>query len=215
MASGTLLRCLPFLALHALLGCASAPEVVPLEQIESGWDIRREALLGIDRWTLSGRVAIQLEDEAWSANMDWRQTSDLYLLDFYGPLGQGRLQLKGDAASVTARSGDGKETSARSAEALIYQELGWTLPVSGLRYWVRGVPAPQLPAAVVSLDEVGRLAHLEQAGWSIDYSAYEDDDGVDMPRRMRLNNGTLFVRLVVDSWTLAADSGAATAASGG
>lgn len=186
-----------------------------MDEFGGGWETRRDALLEIDGWQMSGRAAIQVEEDAWSANLDWQQRAADYVLELYGPLGQGRLRLEGGADGVTAKSGDGREVVAASPEALIYQELGWTMPVSGLRYWVRGVPAPQLPVEDLALDELGRLARLQQAGWQVQYSRYGDDEGVDMPRRMQLHNGEISVRVVIDRWAFPAETATFPYAAGG
>lgn len=193
--SGTVLFAL------SIAACTTSPKLVLMDEMDGGWELRRQALLEINRWHLTGRVAVRIDQEAWSANVRWGQRQDAYLLDVYGPLGQGRLRLNGDSEGVTATSREGEQVSARSPEALLFQELGWMLPVSGLRYWVRGIPAPEVPESSLALDELGRLARLEQAGWSIEFSAYGEGDGIDLPRRIRLDNGEIFVRLVIDEWS--------------
>ena len=60
---------------------------------------------------------------------------------------------------------------ARIPILLLEQTLGLRLPVTGLRYWVRGLPAPG-PTALLQTDAAGRLTRLEQNGWVIEYPSY-------------------------------------------
>jgi outer membrane lipoprotein LolB len=171
-----------------------------LDQSESGWDLRREALLELQDWELYGRVSVTLEEQGWHANLDWIQQGPRFQLDLSGPLRQGRLVITGGPDGVRAQGGDGQVAFAEDAETLIARQLGWTLPVLGLRYWVRGIPDPSQPVIEMSLDELGRLATLKQGGWTIRYPDYLEGDGLDLPHKIRLDSSKINVRMVVDQW---------------
>ncbi len=91
--------------------------------------------------------------------------------------------------------------SASSVELLMEEQLGWSVPVQGFRYWLIGSPAPGVIDRY-SLDEAGRLAELEQSGWQIRYLSYQAVDGLDLPRKLELENPRLRIRLVIDEWQL-------------
>jgi len=59
---------------------------------------------------------------------------------------------------------------------------------------------------VLAFDEAGRLARLQQSHWLIEYPAYARVDGLVLPRKVYLENDELSVRLVIDRWTLDANS---------
>ena len=88
-----------------------------------------------------------------------------------------------------------------SATSLMQQELGWTLPVDGLHFWVLGVPVPDVAAEWV-VDSQGRLEWLEQDGWRIEFSSYQTVAGLQLARKIRLNNASLRIRLVLDHWLI-------------
>jgi outer membrane lipoprotein LolB len=71
------------------------------------------------------------------------------------------------------------------------------LPVSGLAWWIRGVPHP-LAAHTLEVDELGRPSVLRQDGWEIVY-AYADDS-TRQPSRVRLTWPEVEVRIVIDRW---------------
>ena len=155
------------------------------------------ALPGADSWVLEGRIALRLEDEGWHAGLLWQQHPDHYYIRLQGPLGQGALELNGGPEGVVLERADGRISRARDPDILLYQETGWQLPVSGLRYWVRGRPLPGLEARS-RRDEQGRLVELYQAGWAIRYTDFFATGA--LPRRIELVNGAVRVKLIIDQW---------------
>src|SRR5690606_18888434 len=75
---------------------------------------------------------------------------------------------------------------AESAEDLLEQQIGWRLPVENLLWWVRGLPAPDSPSRL-QLNPDSRLARLAQAGWTVEYSRYQEVEGVQLPQRLQLS----------------------------
>ena len=68
-----------------LSGCASGPRIA-----QENWDF----------WA-SGKLAVRNAEEGHSARFNWRQLGGEYDIDVWGPLGQGRTQLVGDAQLMT------------------------------------------------------------------------------------------------------------------
>ena len=190
-------------SLLTLTGCATQPELLPLEAADGdSWALRQGALQEIRNWSLGGRVAVSAEGEGWYAGLDWRQAGSSYHLELRGPLGHGRLWIDGDEQGVTAVAGDGTVHEGATAEQLLANAYGWRLPLSGLRYWVRGLPDPALAVDEISFDSLGRLGRLRQAGWRISYPNYQDLPGIDLPRTITVEGHGLSLKLVVDRWQL-------------
>lgn len=182
----------------ALLGCTTAPTRPPAADPERVWQERRAALAELDRWRLTGRIAIQTEGEGWHATLHWRQQQSRYDIRLIGPLGQGSVRLTGSPGRVVLRTEDGVSEAA-DPDWLLRRNLGWRVPVAALRYWVLGLPAPG-PAADRTLDPYGRLARLEQADWTIEFQEYERRNGYELPSRIAVRNHRARVRLVVGRW---------------
>ncbi len=176
-----------------LAGCAVTPTS------ESTGQYGEKSPAAISDWQLSGRFSLTRQDQGWHASLFWQERGDQYQLKISGPLGQGAFRLRGDADGVLLEQSDGQTLAARDAEALLYQATGWHLPVSGLRYWIRGLPVPESHAQA-SRDAQGRLTRLEQAGWVITYSRFELIDGVYWPIKLRLVRADISLRLVIDNW---------------
>jgi len=153
-----------------------------------------------------GKLGMQSAQESWTAGLTWRQDRDNYLLRLSGPLGQGLMELRGSPGLVEMRTSDDVVYRARTAEELMQTHAGWRVPLSGLRYWIIGLPDPQARVIDLELDPMGRLAELRQLGWHIRYQRYGEFDGVALPTRLTLENSQLRAKLVVRSWRTGPDS---------
>lgn len=189
-------RFLPALFL-LLAGCAATPVAPPVADPLQAWAEHQRQLAGVISWQLGGRIAIRTEDEGWQASIDWEQRGQDYAIQLVGPLGQGSLHLQGDGRFVTLSDGEATMVD-EDAEALLYREMGWRVPVSALRYWALGLPAPG--AAEPELNPQGQLGRLRQAGWSIEFRDYVRRDELTLPGRLFISNHRAQIRLVVDRW---------------
>lgn len=193
-ASRLIISCLIALATS---GCATLPPV------ETGPLPPDAAFPDYDSWQFRGRVSLTRGEEGWHAGVRWQEDAGVYDLRLSGPLGQGAVQVTGREGLVRLTAANGEVIIANDADALVADVTGWQFPVSGIRYWVRGLPAPApQPQAIIHRDEAGRLQRLEQSDWDIQYTRFEHINGWNWPRRLNLATGELVVRLVIDEWVL-------------
>jgi outer membrane lipoprotein LolB len=130
----------------------------------------------------------------------WLQRQDYYDIRLSGPLGRGAARLTGrPGSSVVLEVANQGRFEAPTPEALLEQQLGWKLPVSHLVWWVRGLPAPD-SKSTLNVDSMGRLATLQQDGWSLEYLSYTEQDGYALPERIKLHGQDLDVTLVIKDW---------------
>ncbi len=146
-----------------------------------------------------GRVLISGEGRAFSSNLRWRHEAIEDELWLMSPVGQTLAHIVADAAGATLTTPDMQEYRALSVDSLTRRALGWALPLSGLRYWIRSRPAPGENVTASNRDSAGRLSLIEQDGWSIRYS-YPDTPSAVLPRRLDLTRSGQQIRLVIDSW---------------
>ena len=155
-------------------------------------------------WALAGRVSISSEQESWQASVQWRQWESEFEILLQGPLGQGSLRLRSSQGAVVLETSDGQRQVDASAEQLVYQHLGVMLPLEKLRFWVRGVAAPAIPA-VMEWDDHGQLQRLQQEGWDIRYKSYMTTaEGLPMPVKLFIAHAPWQVKVMVDNWSEAA-----------
>lgn len=191
------------LVLAFLAGCANVPPRATQapDSADARWRAHRAAVSAFESFTLSGRVAIQRGSEGGGAKLRWRQTGSDSDLRVMAPLAQGTFRLLGTPQEVVLTAPDGKQFRAASFEALMAAHLGWSFPVDGARYWVRGLPDPAQPVEQLTLDAEGRLSDLAQRGWRISVLEYRDSAGLPLPARLFLNAGELKIRLAIDGWS--------------
>jgi len=192
-----------------LAGCATLLELFPSGRDTTGpdatWQTHARALSRVRSWSMLGTLAVRTAGDASRVTVRWHQTRDSYLIRFMGPLGVGLFEVEGSATEVEARFPDGRRTSAASPEALLEREIGWSVPLRGLRYWIVGAPAPDDATSKMELDDHGRLARLEQAGWTVVYERYGALDDLALPERVRFSNESVGATVVVRRWNAKLD----------
>jgi len=184
--------------ISALAGCAGGPfrtSPPPVAQTADQIEAIRE-------WQVDGRIAIQRGDEGWSAKLRWDQRADGFQMRLIAPLGRGTYQLAGDASRVELSVPDGRTFAATDAETLMREHLGWSLPVAGAEYWMRGLVAPGAEPVYVRRDEAGQLTDLEQSGWRVSILKRSTSGGFNLPAKLFMHYGDMKVRIVVANWTL-------------
>ncbi|QEA40250.1 lipoprotein localization protein LolB [Pistricoccus aurantiacus] len=188
--------------LALLAGCAGrAP--APESQMRGQWSDQQSRLEAMNNWQLTGKVGLRTPEDSVSANLDWWQSPTYYRLLLSGPFGSGRSTLEGNDQGVTLITSEGR-FQADTPEALMEEQLGWSLPVSALDYWVRGLPTPDA-SYQRETDAKGYPLYLQQQGWEIAYRDWVAAGDVWLPRRLVMSQKGLRATLVVNQWRLEPD----------
>lgn len=181
----------------AMAGCATlAPPPGPVD-----WDQRRQDLLGLDQWRMTGRVAVAVDGEGASASIDWRQSGDTADLVVSGPLGVGALRAVLDGSGLLLEDSSGARVVGADAERLLADRLGTDIPIRSLRYWMLGIPAPGQPYAETRSPD-GRPASLQQSGWQVQFGRFGPVPGGELPDRLSLVRDGARLKLAVARWDL-------------
>lgn len=162
--------------------CTSVGPTVPVAQISSSF-------------TLSGRVSVQHGEDSFSGALNWTADAERDELLFSNPLGQGIASLIRSPGGVVLTAAGKDPVHAETADELTEKTLGFHLPLSGLRYWVQGIPDPGR-VSESRKSENGGLTQLKQDGWVIDYLQYREN----RPRKIHVTRDGLEIRLVIDEW---------------
>lgn len=161
-----------------------------------------QRLSQINHWQLRGAIAVKTPKKAFTASISWQQKlGKRYLINIMGPLSVGATRLSGRPGLVVLQQANAKPIQASSPEQLLQQNAGWSLPVSNLYYWIRGLPAPGAVQAK-QFDRYGHLKTLQQQGWSIQYLRYTGVGRYDLPSKLEMRRQGVFVKLIVSSWQL-------------
>lgn len=142
-----------------LTGCASKP-----------------VLTGTVDFVAEGKLAVRDGSGSHSGNFRWQQSAEGYLVEVWGPLGQGRTQFSGNALEMTVSQG-ARLVAKGPPEDIMAAHVGWSVPVGLLPAWLRGDG--------VSED----LADIEADGWWVSFSGFQGEGARRSPRRIRATRG--------------------------
>lgn len=184
-----------------LQGCSSLRNPSPPSETTKTSEMTQKNLTRLNNFEATGKVGFSDGKRGGHATVRWTQTGNDYQIRLYGPLGSGSLEIAGVAKSVYLIQSTGERVHAKTPEALVSRELGWTIPVSGLRYWLRGLPAPGTPPKQMVYDPTHtELQRLEQQGWTVEYQAYQDVNGLRLPYKLLLKNGSIHLKFIFKEW---------------
>ncbi len=189
-------------ALVLLGACASlqVPRARPENQFTyQPWQVREKKLMTLIDWSIKGAFSIQQNGSAHIANYEWQQRGQSYFINIRSSLNLVGAQIKGRPNKVWLYRGDKMPVIAHTPEALMQQELGYSLPISDLQFWIRGLPA--IAPHTAKYDAFGHIASLKQDGWNITYDRYRPLGDVDVPRVIELSRPGLHIKIVANIWS--------------
>lgn len=167
------------------------------------WQQRQSALARMSQWRLQSKVGVQFKEESAAFNLTWLQHSNgQYEMRILNPLTSGVVAyLTGSNTAVTLQA-NGKTYQDANAERLLQSQLGVSLPLDGMKYWVRGIPAPNTPVDNVKLDTQGRPVTLQQSGWHIEYSGWQGNGTQALPEKINLSRtpDNTKVKVIAKEW---------------
>ena len=149
---------------------------------------------------LLGRALVTYRDGAVTANVRWDHGAERDEIWLMTPTGQTLAHIIDTPAGATLTRADQQQFRAGSVEALTRQALGWTLPLTLLQYWLRGMPAPGSPVQSIERGAAERPIALTQNGWRVGFTYHTQGDLAGKVRRLDLKDGANEIRFVVDTW---------------
>jgi outer membrane lipoprotein LolB len=187
-------------ALALLAGCRTAPPVtVAGPGADAPWPEQRAALEKLDRYGLNGRVAVAANGQGFSAGMRYQQLPRGSNLALDGPLGIGGLRVILDGEDLEVATSRGEKLDGADARAELERRLGFALPLSELRWWLLGIPAPG--EASVDLDGgSGEIHGFTQGGWRVSINTRAAGLGFSLPKRLTAEREGARLKLLVEQW---------------
>jgi outer membrane lipoprotein LolB len=189
--------------LPLLAGCATQRPAIP-DQAESA-AVRQERLLELGQWEARGRVAIRSADTGGQGSLQWLQTGSVARIRLSGPFGAGAYEINWMPGQLTVTSRGAEKAleyvGPDAAERFLAEQLGWSFPVTSIRYWLLGLADPAA-SAVEQPDAWGRLLELRQSGWVVRYEDYAQNAATWLPHKLVIEREELRLRVVIDKWLL-------------
>src|SRR5579864_7161557 len=86
-----------------LSGCATiAPSTPkPAATPAMSWQDREQSLQKLQSWQINGKIAVQTNQDAGSASLDWTQRGGNYQVNITGPLGTHSVKIAGGPGKAT------------------------------------------------------------------------------------------------------------------
>lgn len=162
------LLCLCLFPLAVLTGCMNLPQEVALESYQ-------------------GRFSISVESPNRQTNESGRFELLLYpnnhiLLDLKTPLGGTIARIEKTQEKVQLKALGQEAIEAQNIDQLLLRTLGFTVPIDGLPYWVKGQVDPSMASKVQT--NQAPLEYIEQNGWTIEVISRNPDQS---PKRLRMS----------------------------
>jgi len=195
-----------FGALFLLGACSSLPSTPVTEDSYNAWARYQVELAEFDSWEMHARSAIFVNEEVYQVGINWQRQQDRFTLVIEAPFGQGVFRVESYSAgenseSVMLTMPDGEKYLDDSAEDLLDRVFGWSIPVSGLESWIKGLPQG---VAEYSFDlrGDGRLQSLLQNDWKVNYLEYfgVKSAAEGLPKKMYLKHQDLAMKIVIERW---------------
>lgn len=192
--------CIVLLNIVLFSGCANLHDNISSES-QLNWEDRQTQLHNLKNWEFNGRIAVQIEQQNWFANLFWQQQNAHYRIKVSGPMGQGAAHLEGDEQGVKLIKSDKTEHHALNAEELLANHLGWQIPINGLLYWIKGLPNLS-DITLNQLDSAGHLIKLSQDNWNINFENYVKVNSLELPKRLILERPAIIVKIIIEQWRI-------------
>lgn len=189
-----LIALIPVLGLSA---CATLPRLSP-DEAEAVQRRHETTLAGLPEWRLSGKISVNDGDDAFSGRVLWERSPGHYELVLLAPMSRGTWRLEGRDGEVVLT--DEKQQVWRGSDAgeLLSERAGWTVPVDALLTWVRGMRPEDGEAEI---DAWGRLRWLREGDWTVSFQAWQESQGLQMPRTLVATNEPYRLKLVIHEWS--------------
>lgn len=193
------------MALVVLTACSTMDvKDAPVKTVD--WVEQQQLLSQLERWTIKGRISVQSEYQGGQVDYIWHQHNKTdYNIRLQAPMGAGTTLINARENGVNLTTSSGGAMFDTDIDKLMLRLNGWPLPVSGLQYWIKGLPAPNSNYEVSQWSDKGYPHVMLQDGWRIEFKKYKVIAGKALPGKLFINRthgDEVDVRLVIRQWVL-------------
>ena len=185
-----------------LSACSSLGSKPPQAQIQTN-----SARVHTDALQLSGRITVRYmqneKEQIITGGFEWQHDGANVRVNLISPLGQTLARIEKTPLGASLQRSDYPIQTASELDGLLQTNLGWSLPVTGMRDWMQGF----VTAANGSLQAVPAQnnALAEADGWQLRYVVWNYDDAPPHPKRIDLRRdtaefGEINIKILIDQW---------------
>jgi outer membrane lipoprotein LolB len=150
----------------------------------------------IGNWGVSGKIGITTPNDSVAGFIEWQQRGHDFNVYVSGPMALGNTRIKGNSDKISITK-NGKTKSGLNPQQLIYEQLGWLLPVQNLPFWIKGQASPYSKAFITKSDK-GEIKKITQDNWQVAYPRYNNYYG--QPSRIVIEQGQWKFLIVIKNW---------------
>lgn len=159
---------------------------------------------------LSGRLSVRYlqngQEEAVHGSFVWSQTAGHTRVTLSSPFGQTLAVIEATPFESILRRPGQPSKSARDADSLVVEALGWPLPLAGLHQWLQGIANGVNGEKFVATQQNDQVTTDD--GWHIRYFDWADENATakgNRPKRINLERhkpplGHVAIRIIIDQW---------------
>lgn len=181
-----------------LIACAPQRPRTDASTAMAAQEARELTLAAQPDFSVQGRLAVSNGRDGGNGQLHWRQQGAQVEFELRAPVSRQTWRLTAGPGRAVIEGLEGGPREGREAEALLQRELGWTLPLSNLAAWARGLRGPG--RARIEFDPEGLPRLIEQGGWTIEYRGWDRGSEPAMPSRVFASRGQQRVRLAIERW---------------
>lgn len=168
----------------ALSGCASLFGIKDTDKVP----IYHKPMYVSESYAIDGRFSINSKNSHKYGNFTWVKNPNYEEINFNTPLGQTVAKIVIESGIVTLTTKD-QTYVGNDVDDMLYDNVGFDLPINYLHYWVEGLPLPNEPVAKYI------PGGFEQLAWSVEYLDWSTPDN---PHILKCTNQDLVVKLLIN-----------------
>lgn len=188
------------LIVMTLMGCVTVTPVITKQDADQIWQARSEYLYQQNHWTAHLTLVGVTTEQKFKTRAIWEQKGERYTIKLRDFIGRTVAIIDGSPEAVSAKTSKGEHFEGDSAEQLIRQLFDIQIPVAGMRYWLLGLPKPNLEVKQLDLNGQGLAEHVSQQGWAMNYPYYLEYDPFKMPSQILFAYEDIDLTVKVSQW---------------
>lgn len=156
---------------------------------------------------LTGRITVRYmqneKEQIITGGFEWQHDGANVSVNLISPLGQTLARIEKTAQGASLQRSDYPLQTASELDSLLQTNLGWSLPVTGMRDWLQGFVT--MPNGTLQAVPTQNNALAEADGWQLRYVVWNYDDAPPRPKRIDLRRdtaelGEINIKILIDQW---------------
>ncbi len=137
---------------------------------------------------VSGRFSIKTSKKNDYGNFTWARQGNSESMELRSPIGSVAAKITINNKAVTLETKD-KTYTGDDLDKVLEDNLGFTLPMQSLHYWIQGIALPD--TLIESKLDDGFI----QLGWKVEYLEWADPNH---PKILQCSKGDLIIKLLLE-----------------